>query len=360
MKHNRYSFLDGIRGLAALFVVVRHTSYMWDFRPFRSYLAVDIFFILSGFVIAYAYDEKLKNKIISFPKFVAIRLIRLYPVFLLSVLISGLFFIYQSTYLHQSTDLLKVLSVIGMTLLFLPSHMTGVASLFPINGPYWSLFFELISNFIYAALRPFLNNVNLFLIVAISGTVLISMAFKFHHLDIGFNWSFDSIAAGFTRSVFGIFLGLLIQRNYKVLLPILEKLKLSPWLSFIVVAITLASPDMGRFNAILDILSVIIIFPVCIIIASQATMTRFEGLLLKLGAASYPIYLIHVPLSKFLSYISKRYLENYAPLTGLIFVTVLVFLSVAIEKLYDIPLRKKITDYVFKKNSNVLIQVPLK
>src|ERR1700692_1948753 len=90
VPRNRYAYLDGIRGLAAILVLVRHTGNFWHFGFYRSYLAVDLFFILSGFVIAYAYDEKLREGAISFTQFLKIRLIRLYPVFLMSLVMCAI------------------------------------------------------------------------------------------------------------------------------------------------------------------------------------------------------------------------------------------------------------------------------
>ena len=77
--NNRRSFvtLDGLRGIAALAVVTRHAPY---FRNpfFESYLAVDFFFVLSGFVLAHAYGQRLRGNL-SILDFVKIRIVRLYP-----------------------------------------------------------------------------------------------------------------------------------------------------------------------------------------------------------------------------------------------------------------------------------------
>src|ERR1700722_15456070 len=143
MTVNRYTFLDGVRGIAAIFVFTRHASDFWGWRPYRSYLAVDLFFLLSGFVIAYAYDERLRNKKMSTRQFLLTRLIRLYPMFLLSVVLSSVVVIWKSamgTQEHSTAG--EILGVFALTALFLPSKMQGNADLFPLNGPYWSLFYE--------------------------------------------------------------------------------------------------------------------------------------------------------------------------------------------------------------------------
>ena len=156
MTRNRYAFLDGIRGIAAIFVLTRHTENYWNFSLYRSYLAVDLFFILSGFVISCAYDEKLKTGVISFKKFITIRLVRLYPAFLVSLVICSIILIFRTVSKHHENQMLltEAVSLIIATAFFLPYKIGGNSDLFPINGPYWSLFFELVVNAIYAAARP--------------------------------------------------------------------------------------------------------------------------------------------------------------------------------------------------------------
>lgn len=208
MNHSRYAFLDGIRGLAAILVLTRHTTDYWHFSFYRSYLAVDLFFILSGFVIAFAYDRKIREGIVSKSQFILIRLIRLYPVFLLSLLLcaaiaAGRLWLTQ----QPNENLAELLKIFALTALFLPAHQTGSAYLFPVNVPYWSLFFELITNFIYAASRQFLSNRILTIIVIAFGFLLGLATYRSGNMNIGFTWGAESIISGFIRSVFGIFLG---------------------------------------------------------------------------------------------------------------------------------------------------------
>ena len=61
---SHYEILDGLRGVAAILVVIFHTFEVYaDENRFKQiinhgYLAVDFFFLLSGFVVAYAYDDR--------------------------------------------------------------------------------------------------------------------------------------------------------------------------------------------------------------------------------------------------------------------------------------------------------------
>lgn len=352
MNHSKYAFLDGLRGLAAIFVVIHHTENYWHFIVWRAYLAVDLFFILSGFVIAHAYENKLKNGVITVPEFFLIRLIRLYPMFFLSLLLCSLLLIAKTVLIDHGSleDFSEILHILVVTAFFLPSHMTGNPNLFPINSPYWSLFFELAVNMLYGLMVSFLDNFILKVIVLTSGIMIIGIACHQGNLNSGWHWGFESLVTGFTRSVFGIFLGVLIYRNSHFLErylaisnPIIQKLTL------LIVGIILASPSFGGFDWIIDVLSVIVIFPLCVFYASQGKSTRLENVLLLLGAASYPIYVLHKPIEKIATYLIHGTEGIFAPISGIILVGGLIALSLLVEKHYDIPMRRWISSVVFKK-----------
>src|SRR5579863_6197665 len=215
MQQNRYAFLDGIRGIAAIAILTRHTGEFWHFKLFRSYLAVDLFFVLSGFVIAHAYDQRLREGTLSVARFMLVRLIRLYPVYLLSVLFAGALLIAGIDTDHPGhMSLGEMLGVIALTALYLPTHMSGdEPQLFPLNGPYWSLMFELIANACYAMLRPLLTGRLLSAIVAVFGILVIAVTHHDGRLAAGYLWGYESVVAGFVRAIFGIFFGLLLYRH---------------------------------------------------------------------------------------------------------------------------------------------------
>lgn len=349
-KHNRYVFLDGIRGMAAIFVLIRHTGDYWHYEFYRSYLAVDLFFILSGFIIAHAYDEKIKNGSIALKKFILIRIIRLYPVFFLSLVLATALLIAKLT-LKQQIDfviLSEILTVVALTTLFLPSHMTGNIYLFPINAVYWSLFFELISNFIYAAIRPILNNFVLATIVLISALFVLGGSYLHGSLDTGYLWDSESLTTGFFRSIFGIFVGLTLYRLQDIYKHYLKYRHL-PWLAFFVIAAILASPSIERYNWAIDAFIVVIVFPIALLCASQGNESKLQHFLLVLGSASYPIYVLHIPVGIILSSIFRDYVGMFAPISGIVLVFILIVLSVLVEKFYDIPLRRWISNRVLKK-----------
>ena len=344
---NRFVVLDGIRGVAALFVVTRHTEIFFGYSFFRSYLAVDLFFILSGFVIAYAYEEKLKNGIITLHKFIIIRLIRLYPIYFISLIFSALVLIHTLD-LHHNFSTEKVINIcyfMGMTALFLPTHMIGSLSLFPINGAYWSLLFELTSNILYAIFRPILSNNILFLIVIFSEIMIVLSAHHHGSLDIGFHWGAWSIFSGFFRSIFGVFIGILLYR-YKDTIPNLHgRYKFFiPYISIFIIGLILLSPSAGKFNAIIDIFIVTGIFPFLVVLASQGENKKLEYTLLILGSASYAIYVLHAPVGQLISIILKDNIGSNAPISGIVLILFLITFYVFLEKQYDIPIRRYLSN----------------
>ena len=84
-SRNRYITLDAMRGIAALFVVARHFSGLRGAAdPQFSFLAVDLFFLLSGFVLSFSYDERIAAGM-SPAAFLMKRIIRLYPLYFLGI-----------------------------------------------------------------------------------------------------------------------------------------------------------------------------------------------------------------------------------------------------------------------------------
>jgi peptidoglycan/LPS O-acetylase OafA/YrhL len=345
MPRHRYAYLDGIRGVAALLVLVRHTGNFWHFGFYRSYLAVDLFFVLSGFVIAYAYDEKLRDGKISMAQFVKIRLIRLYPVYVMSVFVCALVVLTALVLDPPGTapSVAQVMPVIALTAIYLPSRLPGSVELFPLNGVYWSLFFELLVNVIYAAVRPRLSTAVLCLAASFFGSLLASVAFVYGTFNLGFTWGFGSLFSGFARAAFGILLGLLLFRLRARFIGRFGGL-VRPWPAFLLVCAVLASPSADRLDAVMDWLAVAVIFPLAILFASQASSTKFEGLLLILGSASYPIYVFHRPAGALITRVAGAFVSRHAPLTGVLLVVLLVMFSVWLERRVDIPIRRRLSE----------------
>lgn len=343
MKQN-FSVLDGMRGIAAIFVLILHTGSYWrnvDF--YHSYLAVDLFFVLSGFVIAHAYENKLANHSLSVKKFILTRLIRLYPMYFLSIVLVVILLImnYPAKF-NPQTNISNLMTSIGLTVLFLPSVLPANIYLFPLNTPYWSVFYELIINFLYAIARPVLKNNMLYIILPILALLLMVMAYLHGGVGAGVTWRYTSIASALTRSGFGILYGVLL---YRVGNQYFSGLILPAWALIAVIATVLMAPNLGFFNGLFDLFALFFVFPACVILGTRCKVNAVSNplsfkIFTILGSASYPMYLMHMPISGIGYYFYGDAVEKYAPLSGGVLLILLITFVLIIEKYIDIPIRK--------------------
>lgn len=179
-----YELLDGLRGVAALLVVFYHIfeglSFAAGGTPITTinhgYLAVDFFFILSGFVIGYAYDDRL-GKTMTTSNFFKRRLIRLHPMIIMGVILGAIAFFIQGSVQwdgkHVAISAVMLSTLCAM--FFIPAlpgaryEVRGNGEMFPLNGPSWSLFFEYIGNILYAVFIHSLSTKALTVLVVLWG-----------------------------------------------------------------------------------------------------------------------------------------------------------------------------------------------
>jgi peptidoglycan/LPS O-acetylase OafA/YrhL len=354
-----YPILDGLRGVAAVTVVAFHiceahaTSHLTQIIN-HGYLAVDFFFLLSGFVIGYAYDDRWNNLTLS--GFFKRRLIRLHPLVILGSLIGAALFYFQGGTmwpLIQHTPVWKtlLLMIIGCTLLPIPISMDirGWQEMHPLNGPAWSLLFEYIVNIFYAiGVRKF-SKTALSILVAIAAIILIQYAVTVPTGDMAGGWSLDAtqLRTGFTRVLFPFFGGLLLSRTIS-----LVKIKGAfLWCSLMVIGV-LAMPRVGGathfwMNGLYEALSIIFVFPLIVWLGASGTVESktVQSICRFLGDISYPIYITHYPIIYI--YTAWVYEHHYSlsqvyPTALLTLVSAMV-LAYGCLKLYDEPARRWLT-----------------
>ena len=181
-----FEILDGLRGVAALMVVIFHMFEAYsDENRFRQiinhgYLAVDFFFVLSGFVVAYAYDDRWGW--MTQWEFFKRRLIRLQPMVVMGSVIGAALFYFgamPSAPLVSGTPVWKLLLVMvwGFTLIpLLPSmDIRGWSEMHPLNGPGWSLFFEYVANILYGVGLRRLSNRALSVLVLLAACLTVHL-----------------------------------------------------------------------------------------------------------------------------------------------------------------------------------------
>lgn len=365
-----YEILDGLRGVAAIMVVIFHL-----FETFtggnhlvqiinHGYLAVDFFFVLSGFVIGYAYDDRW-NKM-TLMDFFKRRLIRLHPMIIAGMVIGAIGFYYSASPivfpLINGVPFWKLIliTLIGFTLLPVPTSfdIRGWAEMHPLNGPAWSLFFEYVANLLYALFIRKFSKKALSVLVFIAGCALIHLAVTGPNGDVIGGWSLEptQLKIGLTRLMFPFFAGLLLSRIVKP-----GKIKNAfLWCSLMVIII-LSFPRIGGsenlwMNGLYDSFSIIFIFPLIVYIGASGEVNgKYTSKICRfLGDISYPIYIIHYPLI----YIFTAWVvDNSVPMNsawpiGLVVLASSIIIAYGCLKLYDIPVRKWLIKQLVTKNKN--------
>ena len=301
-----YLILDGLRGVAALLVIVYHVFECFDWTPVpHGYLAVDFFFVLSGFVIGYAYDSRWSEGL-TMGRFFKRRLIRLHPMVIIGAFIGAVCFLLQGSVRWDgtpvSTGWVMMAMLLGMLMLPLypgaAADVRGNGELFPLNGPSWSLFFEYIGNILYALLLRRLSTRWLAVIAAVSGICLAHIALSDGYLGVGWSMVDGGLWTGLVRMLFPYTMGMLMAR---VFTPV--KVKNAFWICGAVIILVGCLPLLfGELepwqNGLYDALCVIVVFPSLVWLGaselSLGTVTRRVNYFL--GELSYPLYSVHYPL----------------------------------------------------------------
>lgn len=361
-----YTILDGLRGVAAITVVCYHifeayaTSHL-DQRINHGYLAVDFFFILSGFVIGYAYDDRwgtTKTK-----DFIKRRIIRLHPMVVMGAIIGAIMFYFQGCSVWDVSKV-TVMALLAGTLLnallipALPGHeVRGLGEMFPLNGPSWSLFFEYIGNILYALFIRKLSTRALAILVFVAGCGLATFAIVGPYGDIcaGFSLTEIEFTGGFLRMIFSFSAGLLLSRIFKP-----ASIKGVFWLCGITVVALLAVPRLGGaenlwMNGLYDTFCCVVIFPLVVYLGASAKSTdQFTTRICKfIGDISYPLYTVHYPfIYLYYAWVKNNQLSFQESLPGAAAVVIgSIVLAYICLKLYDIPVRRFLSNRFLKSKT---------
>lgn len=348
-KH--FEILDGLRGVAALAVVVFHFM-EWAYTDFsknfiaHGFLAVDFFFCLSGFVIGYAYDDRIAK--IGVFQFLKIRLIRLHPLVILGSVLGLLAFLFDPFGGHPelySAGKIILTFVCSTLLIPLPIIEDRGFNLFSFNAPSWSLFWEYIANIIYAlVLYKIKRNLLLFLTI-VAAVVLCFVAFRAGNLLGG--WSGPTFWDGAARIAYSFLAGLLIYRSNWVI-----KNKLGFTGIALLLSLAFLMP-FTKWNWITEPLVVVVYFPLLVALGAGATLkTSLRKLCIFSGKISYPLYMTHYAV---LWMFGNYYMANKPDTTQLTYIIIvsligLVGFAYLAMKFYDVPVR----NYLNRKRNNKL------
>jgi peptidoglycan/LPS O-acetylase OafA/YrhL len=380
VSNARRSFLvlDGLRGIAALVIITRHAPAYFGalstyIQPqhaggvplppigpfFESYLAVDFFFALSGFVMAHAYEPRLRDGMSAW-QFMIVRIIRLYPLYMFGLMISAVLD-FGSLMTHADSSVARFVGVLLPALFLLPSPpQPGSSDLFPLNEPAWSLFFELLANLCFGIIGRRLGNRLLGWIVLIAGLSLVGAVetrmFGFGSAGAGAmldGYEWGSFGAGVLRVGFSFFAGTLVYRVWTVRRA---SIKFPPFILCVVLFFVFAAHPSERYQAGFDLLMTIVVFPLIILVgASCAVHTTMARIFAVLGVTSYAIYVLQEPIYKltlvFFHRILKTEVEHFQWYAGVIFVISVFLFSLIVDRYIDSPVRAMLVSRLVPRRS---------
>ena len=353
-----YQVLDGLRGVAAVVVVVFHTLETYtNGNPLvqiinHGYLAVDFFFLLSGFVVAYAYDDRWER--MSEWEFYKRRLIRLQPMVVFGSLLGAAFL-----YLGKSpvfpliahAPLGKVVGVAVLGCLMIPvtpgaADVRGWDESYPLNGPAWSLMFEYVANVLYAVgIRRCSKKVLGALLVLAAG-LLVEVAVFGPEGGLRGGWSINAaqLHIGFARLLYPFLAGMLLMR-----MGLRIKVRGAfAWCSVLLVG-AMALPRFGGtqhhwMNGLYEAVCVLVLFPVIVAMgAGHQTVSAGEARVCRaLGDISYPLYITHYTwIYLYTAWVTKN---RVPPGEGAVVGVGLLVVSLAVAygalKVWDEPVRR--------------------
>ena len=371
-----YELLDGLRGVAAILVLFYHIFEGFSFAEITNgdgdgiirtlnhgHIAVDFFFILSGFVLSYAYDDRWKK--MNTWQFFKRRLIRLHPMLIMGAVIGTIAFAFVGfeKWDGATTPTGWIMIAMLLTMFMIPAipgvpyEVRGNGEMFPLNGPAWSLFFEYIGNIIYALAIRRLSTKILTILTIVLGCIhawfFIGNVSGYDMVGVG--WTIDSANfwGGLIRMLFPFTMGMLIARTFKP-----RKVKGAFWICSIALVALFAVPYIPSageisLNSLYEVICIAFVFPFIVWLGACGICGEKTAKASKLlGEISYPLYIVHYPIM-YIFYawlIEKKYYNLHDSWeTVLLVVSSSILLAFLCLKLYDEPVRRWLSRKFIKR-----------
>lgn len=321
----RYATLDGLRGIAALLVAVYHLQQRLGLTAINGHLSVDLFFALSGFVLARVYSERFAQGLTA-KQFTLSRFARFYPLYALGFLLGIAVLVTRGSSELSSMGFGDMAAAILLGGMLLPTPFSE--TLFPLNPAAWSLFFELAVNLLFAAWLWRLRDRSLLLVIGIALAALAVTTREPYYMNMGWGW--NEFAGGCARTLFSFAVGMLIWRGvgarprrespFGLILPLLALLP---------IVLMVGDPKIWMLMA------VVAFFPLLVALGTMVEPPAWaRKALCALGALSFPLYAIHWPLAALM----EPWLEGMAFSRALaLFLASAMILAYAAQRLIDEP-----------------------
>jgi len=331
MATRHFRTLDALRGVAALAVVLYHLP-IGALAP-RGYLAVDLFFLMSGFVVANAYEGRLLADW-GVGRFLSARLKRLWPLYAVGIFFGALCYriaeaIGPANGIHVPQ--LPTMSVLALNLFFLPWNGMAQWPSFPFNSPSWSLSVEIIGNIIYGVTARVLSDRTLMTLSVCAAFGLCLIVYRGESLDCGVDAA--NAFGGFVRFAFSFPLGVLLYRQHRD--GRLQKIALA-W-PFVLLSAAAVFAGIMPFGGAGDLVATLFIFPLLLVAAlSHEPQARTASYFAWAGALSYPLYIVHHPILDVLKALRP------GPVVWWLAVPAVVAAAVLLERVFDAPLQRRL------------------
>ncbi|HZY62773.1 MAG TPA: acyltransferase [Edaphobacter sp.] len=339
-----FEVLDGLRGVAAVVVVTFHfmemaiTDYSKNFVG-HGFLAVDFFFCLSGFVIGYAYDDRVGR--MGIVEFLKSRLIRLHPLVVLGSVLGLIAFLFDpfSNLQHvYGAGKIALIFLASVLLIPFPSMTERSFNLFSLNAPAWSLFWEYVASIFYGVVLYRMNRRWLLLTLTLAAAALCFVAHRSDSLMGG--WGGATFWDGGARVAYSFLAGLLVYRSNWI---IKNRLGFAGLTVLLLAAFLM---PYFKWNWLAELLVVVFYFPFLVALGAGAALTKAsEALCIFSGKISYPLYMTHYMAI----WIFANYYSTHKP--GTIELAIIVMVGVValtgfaylVMVVYDIPVRRYLT-----------------
>lgn len=367
---SHYELLDGLRGVAAILVVFYHVFEGFAFAEATNgagdglittlnhgHIAVDFFFILSGFVISYAYDDRWGR--MSTLQFFKRRLVRLHPMLVMGAVIGAVAFAVVGFERWDGATAPTGWVMVAMLLTMfmvpavpgVPYEVRGNGEMFPLNGPAWSLFFEYIGNILYALFIRRMSTRSLAVLAVLLGCMhawfFVGDVSEYDMVGVGWTINEVNFWGGMLRMLFPFTVGMLLSRTFRP-----RKVRGAFWICSIMLITIFAAPYIVplknsdiSINSLYEVVCIAVVFP--FIVWLGACGYTKSGVVAKinrtLGDLSYPLYIVHYPVMYiFYAWLIEKKYYALQECFGMVLIVVLssVLPALLCLKLYDEPVRR--------------------
>ena len=375
-----YELLDGLRGVAAILVLFYHVFEGLAFAESTNgagsglittlnhgHIAVDFFFILSGFVISYAYDDRWAK--MSTWQFFKRRLVRLHPMLVMGAVIGAIAFAiagFEKWADKGVTPFGWVMLAMLLTMFMIPAvpgvpyEVRGNGEMFPLNGPAWSLFFEYIGNILYALVIRRLSTKILTILAVVLGCLhtwfFVGNVSGYDMVGVGWTINEVNFWGGLIRMLFPFTVGMLLARTFKP-----RKVRGAFWICCVMLVVLFAVPYIAPFensdisvNSLYEVVCIVAVFPFIVWLGACGGMaSSFTSKVSKvLGDLSYPLYIVHYPIMYiFYAWLIEKKIYTLNECLGVAALVVVssIVLALLCLKLYDEPVRRWLTRKIQKR-----------